>query len=81
MLRHRIIEHAFLIVQSAVLPSDAGGFRGELAIVVHIEGHRPEDRLPPPKGAALRPVLEAMRDWGLKWEKGTRAKAGPGGAS
>jgi DNA-binding HxlR family transcriptional regulator len=24
------------------------------------------------KGLALRPVLEAMRDWGLKWEKGTR---------
>ena len=33
------------------------------------------------KGAALRPVLEAMRDWGLKWEKGTRAMAGPRGAS
>lgn len=29
------------------------------------------------KGQALRPVLEAMRDWGLKWEKGTRAMAGP----
>jgi DNA-binding HxlR family transcriptional regulator len=25
------------------------------------------------KGQALRPVLLAMRDWGLKWEKGTRA--------
>ena len=25
------------------------------------------------KGLALRPVLEAMRDWGLKWEKGTKA--------
>ena len=25
------------------------------------------------KGEALRPVLGAMRDWGLKWEKGTRA--------
>ena len=25
------------------------------------------------KGEALRPVLKAMRDWGLKWEKGTRA--------
>lgn len=24
------------------------------------------------KGEGLRPVLEAMRDWGLKWEKGTR---------
>jgi DNA-binding HxlR family transcriptional regulator len=24
------------------------------------------------KGLALRPVLESMRDWGLKWEKGTR---------
>ena len=25
-----------------------------------------------PKGKALYPVLEAMRDWGLAWEKGTR---------
>src|SRR5580700_8202104 len=25
-----------------------------------------------PKGRALGPVLEAMRDWGLAWEKGTR---------
>ena len=25
------------------------------------------------KGKALRPVLEAMRDWGLAWEKGTRS--------
>ncbi len=25
------------------------------------------------KGRALAPVLEAMRDWGLRWEKGTRA--------
>lgn len=25
------------------------------------------------KGAALRPVLRAIRDWGLKWEAGTRA--------
>ena len=25
------------------------------------------------KGEALRPVLVTMRDWGLKWEKGTRA--------
>jgi DNA-binding HxlR family transcriptional regulator len=25
------------------------------------------------KGKALAPVLLAMRDWGLKWEKGTRA--------
>jgi len=25
------------------------------------------------KGRALRPLLAAMRDWGLKWEKGTRA--------
>jgi DNA-binding HxlR family transcriptional regulator len=24
------------------------------------------------KGQALGPVLAAMRDWGLKWEKGTR---------
>ena len=24
------------------------------------------------KGRALKPVLAAMRDWGLKWEKGTR---------
>lgn len=27
------------------------------------------------KGKALRPVLEAMRDWGLAWEKGTRLLA------
>lgn len=25
------------------------------------------------KGRALRPILAAMRDWGLRWEKGTRA--------
>ena len=25
------------------------------------------------KGLALRPVLRAMRDWGLKWEPGTKA--------
>jgi DNA-binding HxlR family transcriptional regulator len=25
------------------------------------------------KGKALGPVLAAMRDWGLRWEKGTRA--------
>lgn len=25
------------------------------------------------KGMALRPVLEAMRDWGLKWEPETKA--------
>lgn len=25
------------------------------------------------KGGELRPLLAAMRDWGLKWEKGTRA--------
>lgn len=25
------------------------------------------------KGKALRPALEAIRDWGLQWEKGTRA--------
>jgi DNA-binding HxlR family transcriptional regulator len=25
------------------------------------------------KGEALRPVLSAMRDWGLRWENGTRA--------
>lgn len=28
------------------------------------------------KGRALRPVLEAMRDWGLDWEKGTRVALG-----
>ncbi|MES1194472.1 MAG: helix-turn-helix domain-containing protein [Opitutus sp.] len=26
-----------------------------------------------PKGRALGPVLAAVRDWGLKWEKGTQA--------
>ena len=25
------------------------------------------------KGAALRPILRAIRDWGLKWESGTCA--------
>ena len=30
------------------------------------------------KGAALRPVLEAMRDWGLQWEEGTRLLLGGG---
>lgn len=29
------------------------------------------------KGRALKPVLQAMRDWGLGWEKGTRAMALP----
>ncbi len=29
------------------------------------------------KGLALRPVLRAMRDWGLKWEPGTDAKLEP----
>lgn len=29
-----------------------------------------------PKGKALAPMLAAIRDWGLKWEKGTRALAG-----
>ena len=29
-----------------------------------------------PKGKALVPVLVAMRDWGLKWEKGTRVLLG-----
>jgi DNA-binding HxlR family transcriptional regulator len=28
------------------------------------------------KGRALIPVLEAMRDWGLAWEKGTRTMRG-----
>src|SRR5215831_5058519 len=27
------------------------------------------------KGKALGPVLGSMRDWGLEWEKGTRAMA------
>lgn len=26
-----------------------------------------------PKGEALLPVITAIRDWGLQWEKGTRA--------
>lgn len=26
------------------------------------------------KGKALRPLLEAMRDWGLQWEPGTQAQ-------
>lgn len=28
------------------------------------------------KGAALRPILKAMRDWGLKWQEGTQALLG-----
>ena len=28
------------------------------------------------KGKALRPVLRALRDWGLKWEEGTEARLG-----
>jgi DNA-binding HxlR family transcriptional regulator len=27
-----------------------------------------------PKGFALRPVLLALRDWGLEWIEGTAAK-------
>lgn len=30
------------------------------------------------KGKALGPVLEAMRDWGLAWDKSTRALLEPG---
>lgn len=26
------------------------------------------------KGEALRPLLKAMRDWGLEWEEGTEAR-------
>lgn len=48
---------------------------GEHGIVVQVaaaDGSRhPAYRLTA-KGEALRPVLEAMRDWGLKWQKGTR---------
>jgi DNA-binding HxlR family transcriptional regulator len=29
-----------------------------------------------PKGKALYPVLEAMRDWGLAWEKGAKVMLG-----
>jgi len=29
-----------------------------------------------PKGQALRPVLAAMRDWGLRWVPGTAAAVG-----
>jgi len=29
------------------------------------------------KGLALRPILRAIREWGLKWEKGTRAAMEP----
>ena len=28
------------------------------------------------KGLALRPILEALRDWALAWEPGTRARMG-----
>jgi DNA-binding HxlR family transcriptional regulator len=30
------------------------------------------------KGEALRPLLAAMRDWGLAWESGTQAIVGAG---
>src|SRR5579862_2272857 len=30
------------------------------------------------KGEALGPVLKAMRDWGLAWDKSTRDLIGPG---
>src|SRR3954464_8879784 len=30
-----------------------------------------------PKGNALRPILKAIRDWGLEWEKGTRVLLDP----
>jgi DNA-binding HxlR family transcriptional regulator len=30
-----------------------------------------------PKGKALRPLLEALRDWGLAWEKGTKVMIAP----
>ena len=29
------------------------------------------------KGLALRGVLEGIRDWGLRWEKGTKVMLGP----
>jgi DNA-binding HxlR family transcriptional regulator len=32
------------------------------------------------KGNALRPVLEAMRDWGLTWEPGTEDRISGGSA-
>lgn len=31
-----------------------------------------------PKGNALRPMVEAIRDWGLQWEPGTEARLSPG---
>ena len=31
------------------------------------------------KGKALAPTLEAIRDWGLAWDKSTRAMLKPGG--
>lgn len=30
------------------------------------------------KGEALRPLLESMRDWGLRWERGTKAHISAG---
>ncbi|TLD72512.1 helix-turn-helix transcriptional regulator [Phragmitibacter flavus] len=32
------------------------------------------------KGIALRPILRALRDWGLKWEPGTDAAIKPVGS-
>jgi DNA-binding HxlR family transcriptional regulator len=33
------------------------------------------------KGQALLPVVKAMKDWGLAWEKGSRASLGDGASS
>ena len=45
---------------------------GVIEITTAADGSRhPAYRLTA-KGRALRPVLEAMRDWGLKWEAGTQ---------
>ncbi len=41
--------------------------------VSHAEGSRHLAYQLTEKGLALLPVLGSMRDWGLAWEKGTRA--------
>jgi DNA-binding HxlR family transcriptional regulator len=48
----------------------------EVGVIRHIPAQDGSRRLAyqlTKKGQALRPVLEAIRDWGLCWEKGTRA--------
>jgi len=47
---------------------------GIVALVEAADGSRHPAYQLTPKGRALRTVLAAVRDWGLQWEKGTRAR-------